>query len=103
MSEETSATVASLAAKALRSPSSLSMTEIKTLAASALTQAPDRKVSFRDTKLAEAETLEMFLAQLTRVCRDRGIGIEGGTLYLMEFEDHMYTYDVDSDSNLLRK
>jgi len=41
--EKTSKKVASIAAKGLRSPGSLTRKEIKTLAASALTQAPDRR------------------------------------------------------------
>jgi len=41
--EKTSAKVASIAAKGLKSPGSLTKAQIKTLAASALTQAPDRK------------------------------------------------------------
>jgi len=41
--EKTSGKVASLASKGLQRPSSLSNKQIKTLAASVLTQAPDRK------------------------------------------------------------
>ena len=41
--ERTSPKVATLASKALKNPSSLTNKEIKTLAASALTQTPDRK------------------------------------------------------------
>ena len=40
--EKTSKKVASIAAKGLKDPSSLTKTEIKTLSASALTQAPDK-------------------------------------------------------------
>ncbi len=40
--EKTSAAVAKIASKALKSPSSLTPTEIKKLAASALTQAADK-------------------------------------------------------------
>ncbi|AXQ69172.1 hypothetical protein HOU02_gp553 [Caulobacter phage CcrBL9] len=40
--EHTSPEIASLAARALRDPASLTEDEIKSLAASALTQAPDR-------------------------------------------------------------
>lgn len=42
-SESTSKTIASLASKAMKDPKSLSEAEIKRLAASALTQAPDKK------------------------------------------------------------
>jgi hypothetical protein len=41
--EKTSARVAQIASKALQNPSSLSQDEIKTLAASALTQSPDQQ------------------------------------------------------------
>lgn len=41
--EKTSARVAQLASKALQNPSSLSQEEIKTLAASALTQSQDQQ------------------------------------------------------------
>jgi hypothetical protein len=40
--EKTSAKVASIASMALRHPKKVSKSEIKTLAASALTQAPDK-------------------------------------------------------------
>lgn len=40
--ERTSKSVASLASKALKSPSSVTNKQIKTLAGSVLTQAPDR-------------------------------------------------------------
>ena len=41
--EKTSARVAQIASKAMQSPNSLSQDEIKTLAASALTQSPDQQ------------------------------------------------------------
>jgi hypothetical protein len=41
--EKTSAKVSAIASKALQNPSSLSPQEIKELAASVLTQAPDRQ------------------------------------------------------------
>lgn len=41
--EKTSAKVAAIAAKAMQNPTSLSAQEIKELAASVLTQAPDRQ------------------------------------------------------------
>lgn len=41
--EKTSKNIASLASKALKNPSSLTSAEIKKLAGSALTQAPDKK------------------------------------------------------------
>jgi len=40
--EKTSKSVGSIASKALRNPSSLTRKEIKTIAASALTQRPDK-------------------------------------------------------------
>lgn len=43
--EKTSARVSSIASKALQNPSSLSPSEIKELAASVLTQSPDRQQS----------------------------------------------------------
>lgn len=43
--EKTSARVGTIAAKGLKSPGSLSRSQIKTLAASALTQRPDHKGS----------------------------------------------------------
>jgi hypothetical protein len=43
MDEKTSARVAQIAAKALQNPGSISGEEIKTLAASALTQSPDQQ------------------------------------------------------------
>ena len=41
--EKTSTNVAKIASKALKDPGAVSKKEIKTLAASALTQAPDKK------------------------------------------------------------
>jgi len=41
--ERTSSHVASIASRALRDPKSVSLKDVKTLAASALTQAPDRR------------------------------------------------------------
>jgi len=41
--EKTSKKLASLASRALQKPSSLNATEVKSLAASVLTQAPDKK------------------------------------------------------------
>ena len=41
--EKTSARVAQIASKALQNPNSISQDEIKTLAASALTQSPDQQ------------------------------------------------------------
>ena len=41
--EKTSSKVASIASKGLKSPGSLTNKEIKTIAATALTQAPDKK------------------------------------------------------------
>ena len=43
--ERTSSHVASIASKVLRNPKSATVKEVKTLAASALTQAPDRRKS----------------------------------------------------------
>jgi hypothetical protein len=43
MDEKTSARVAQIASRALQNPSSISTDDIKTLAASALTQSPDQQ------------------------------------------------------------
>ena len=51
-SESTSKTIASLASKAMKDPKSLSEAEIKRLAASALTQAPDKPKAAPATKAA---------------------------------------------------
>jgi len=48
--EKTSAAVAKIASKALKSPGSLTATEIKKLAASALTQAADKPAKKKTVK-----------------------------------------------------
>lgn len=48
--EKTSAAVAKIASKALKSPGSLTSTEIKKLAASALTQAADKPAKKKKVK-----------------------------------------------------
>ena len=48
--EKTSSRIAKIASKALKDPTSLTKSEIKSLACSALTQAPDTKVIKKDKK-----------------------------------------------------
>jgi len=53
--ESTSKSIASLASKALKDPKSLSEAEIKQLAASALTQSPDKKPAAKAAPAAAAK------------------------------------------------
>lgn len=50
--ESTSKSIASLASKAMKDPKSLTEAEIKRLAASALTQAPDKKPAAKEAPAA---------------------------------------------------
>lgn len=47
--------------------------------------------------------LEPFLDALTKVCNDHGIGIEGGTLFVMEPEDRRSFYIANDASELVRE
>ena len=46
--------------------------------------------------------LDPFLAELGDLCRKHGVGIEGGTLFVMEDEDRAFGYVCDIESHLRR-
>jgi hypothetical protein len=49
----------------------------------------------------EQEALSSFLAKLTELSRQTGIAINGAPeLYVMEPEDHAFTYQSDAQSRL---
>lgn len=48
-------------------------------------------------------TLDTFLDRLSALSQEFGLGIEGGTLYVLEQEDHSLLYGCDDISDLYRK
>lgn len=46
---------------------------------------------------------EEFAAELTDLCLKHGIGIEGATAYLMEGDDHLFSYTLDDEGRVVRQ
>jgi non-canonical (house-cleaning) NTP pyrophosphatase len=49
------------------------------------------------------ETVDAYLDRLSALSQEFGLGIEGGTIYVLEQEDHSLRYGCDEISDLYRK
>lgn len=44
-----------------------------------------------------------FLEKVTELCREYGLGIEGGFIYYMDPEDHSANYDLAENGEMIRR
>ena len=48
------------------------------------------------------QKMDAFARAITDLCATHGLGVEGGTLYVMENDDYHFSYSVDAEGSLIR-